>query len=78
MATLVPCKCGGKAKYCTVYMDDRYECDACGWSTRNYFDGAEYASDEWNRRNTGRISDVAEEVDRRMASLKRFVMKGRS
>lgn len=71
-----PCKCGGKAVYvCEWGMDDQYVCSNCEYKTRSYFDGEEYARDEWNRRNTGRQSAIAEEVDRKMKSLKDFVLK---
>jgi hypothetical protein len=46
------CKCGGEAKYvCSWGMDDQFVCTKCDYKTRNYFDGAEYARSEWNRRN---------------------------
>ncbi len=31
-----------------TYMTDGYIC-SCGWKSRTYFDGEEYAFDEWKR-----------------------------
>lgn len=37
------------AKYvCEPPMLDTFEC-SCGWKSRVYYDGAEYAQAEWNR-----------------------------
>lgn len=49
---LSPCKCGGKAKYiCEWGLDDQYVCDSCDYKTKSYYDGAEYAANEWQKRN---------------------------
>lgn len=77
--TLEPCKCGGKARYiCEYGMDDQFVCDDCGYKTKSYYDGEEYAVDEWNRRNTGRPSAIAEEVDRSLASLRAAAIGGKA
>lgn len=48
---LIPCTCGGPAYYHNVTMDDMLMCIECGYMTRTYWDGLEYAIEEWNKRN---------------------------
>lgn len=52
---MYPCKCGGSAKYYSAWpMSDQFVCDSCDYKTKSYFDGAEYARDDWQHRNKPR------------------------
>lgn len=52
---LHPCLCGGKAKWLDIGpMCDQLGCDTCDYKTPGYFDGAEYACGDWQRRNKPR------------------------
>lgn len=51
MTKFPDCDCGGKAKYVdNGPFIDQYKCTGCGWETKCYYDGAEYAISDWNRR----------------------------
>lgn len=68
MRDMVPCKCGGTAKYVSSWgMDDQFICSSCDYKTKNYFDGAEYAAHEWKRRND---PDYVDPMSKRMATLR--------
>lgn len=68
MSYMVPCKCGGKAKYISSWgMDDQFVCTSCDYKTKNYFDGAEYAAHEWKRRNDPNYVDP---ISQSMKSLR--------
>lgn len=55
------CKCGGTALNVGTGLIDRYGCTKCDYATSEYFDGASYAIDEWNKANpTGdQIRDIS-------------------
>jgi len=40
------------------YMCDEYVC-SCGWKSQGYFDGSEYAWDEWVRHVTPYIQETS-------------------
>lgn len=53
MASLndLKCQCGGHAKYIdNGPFVDQLGCTKCGYKTREYFDGYEYAIYEWKNR----------------------------
>lgn len=50
-----PCLCGGKSEWVPLGgMSDQLRCDTCNYKTKGYWDGAEYAHDDWQRRNKPR------------------------
>lgn len=52
---LYPCRCGGKAKWADEGpMSDRLMCDTCNYTTKGYWDGMEYACEDWQARNKPR------------------------
>lgn len=57
---LAPCLCGAPAYYHNVTMDDMLICIECGYKTRDYWDGLEYAIEEWNKRNAPSENDLPE------------------
>lgn len=50
---LPPCKCGGHARWSKDLwgMSDQLRCSKCDYRTVVYFDGAEYAMQDWKERN---------------------------
>lgn len=72
------CKCGGIGVYVGGGMVDSYGCTSCDYRTGDYFDGAAYAVDEWNKRNppgtpNSGSSDVTIDADQTWKPLYGFV-----
>lgn len=47
---MLHCRCGGRPEYRGIGVVDQYQCDRCGWATAPYWDGADFAQTEWNKR----------------------------
>lgn len=56
-------------------MDDQFVCTGCDYKTRNYFDGEQYAANEWTKRND---PDYVDPISKPLASLRSSILKSAS